>query len=176
MLYMEKDLRCCAGCGESVRRVTHGVNCHRRWPEFRADDSEANDLPRPERAREQQHVRKAGDSRRRVGCGPATPARYGESWMTRTPMSSGGTAHSLVARLYTQRHGEPRIRLLFVVRPALWTMRSERIEGHEWGTYVALGRSSVTEHGMAYGARARGSRSANSTRGGNGLPGRTGEP
>src|SRR6266436_4980433 len=37
-------------------------------------------------------------------------------------------------------------------------------------------RSSVTEHGMAYGARALGSRSANSTRGHNDPPGRTGEP
>src|SRR5712691_12640667 len=37
-------------------------------------------------------------------------------------------------------------------------------------------RSSVTEHGMAYRARARGSRSANSTRGGHDPPGRTGEP
>ena len=37
-------------------------------------------------------------------------------------------------------------------------------------------RSSVTEHGMAYGARALGSRSANSTRGRNDPPGRTGEP
>jgi hypothetical protein len=37
-------------------------------------------------------------------------------------------------------------------------------------------RSSVTEHGMAYGARALGSRSANSTRGGHGPPGGTGEP
>src|SRR5574341_454646 len=55
-------------------------------------------------------------------------------------------------------------------------MRSERIEGHEWGTYVALARSSVTEHGMAYRARARRARSANSTRGGHGPPGRTGEP
>src|SRR5215813_6021999 len=55
-------------------------------------------------------------------------------------------------------------------------MRSERIEGHEWGTYVALARSSVTEHGMAYRARARGSRSANSTRGGHVPPGHTGEP
>jgi len=27
---------------ESVRRVTHGVNCHHRWPEFRVRDSEAN--------------------------------------------------------------------------------------------------------------------------------------
>jgi len=55
-------------------------------------------------------------------------------------------------------------------------MRNERIEGHEWGTYVALARSSVTEHGMAYRARARRPRSANSTRGGNVPPGHTGEP
>ena len=32
----------CAVCGESVRRVTHGRNCHQRWPEFRVNDSEAN--------------------------------------------------------------------------------------------------------------------------------------
>ena len=31
-----------AGCGESVRRVTHRRNCHQRWPEFRANDSEVN--------------------------------------------------------------------------------------------------------------------------------------
>jgi len=37
-------------------------------------------------------------------------------------------------------------------------------------------RASVTEHGMAYGARALGARSAKSTRGGNGPPWRTGEP
>jgi hypothetical protein len=55
-------------------------------------------------------------------------------------------------------------------------MRNEHIEGHEWGTYVALVRSTVTEHGMAYRARARRSRSANSTRGGHVPPGHTGEP
>jgi hypothetical protein len=30
-----------AGCAERVRRVTHGRNCHQRWPEFRVHDSEA---------------------------------------------------------------------------------------------------------------------------------------
>ena len=64
---------------ERVRRVTHRVNCLLRRPEFKADDSEANDLPKPERAREQEPVCKAGSIRRRVGYGPATPARYGES-------------------------------------------------------------------------------------------------
>src|SRR5688500_3599200 len=39
-----------------------------------------------------------------------------------------------------------------------------------------LKRSSVTEHGMAYRARAPRSRRANSTREGNVSPGRTGEP
>ena len=37
-------------------------------------------------------------------------------------------------------------------------------------------RSSVTEHGMAYRARAQGARSAKSTRGRNAPPGHTGEP
>src|SRR3989442_12664649 len=55
-------------------------------------------------------------------------------------------------------------------------MPHEGIAGHEWGTYVALGRSFVTEHGMADRARALRSRSANSTRGRHAPPGRTGEP
>ena len=55
-------------------------------------------------------------------------------------------------------------------------MRSERIEGHEWGAYVMLVRSSVTEHGMAYGPRGPRSRSSNSSRGRHAPPGRTGEP
>src|SRR5215475_5874107 len=93
-----------AVCAETVRHVTHGRNRLLRRPEFKADDSEATALPRPERAREQQHGWKAGDVRRRVWHGPATPARYGESCIARTPMSSGGTAHSSGARLYTRRH------------------------------------------------------------------------
>ena len=52
-----------------------------------------------------------------------------------------------------------------MVRPAQWAMPNEGIEGDEWGAYVVLARFAVTEHGMAYRARARGSRSANSTRG-----------
>src|SRR5713101_1430208 len=55
-------------------------------------------------------------------------------------------------------------------------MCSEHIQGDEWGTYVALARSAPPERGMAYGARALGSRSANSTRGSHALPGGTGEP
>jgi len=31
----------CSRWLEGVRRVTHGVNCPRRGPEFRVDDSEA---------------------------------------------------------------------------------------------------------------------------------------
>jgi len=42
-----------------VRRVTHRMNCHLRWPEFRVKDSEANNLPEPERVKEQEHVDKA---------------------------------------------------------------------------------------------------------------------
>jgi hypothetical protein len=55
-------------------------------------------------------------------------------------------------------------------------MASEAIQGHECGAYVALGRFSVTEQGMAYGARALRLRSPNSSRGRNAPPGRTGEP
>jgi len=43
-------------------------------------------------------------------------------------------------------------------------MCSEHIEGHEWGTYVALGRSAPPERGMAYRARAPRSRSHRSSR------------
>src|SRR5215831_8426750 len=55
-------------------------------------------------------------------------------------------------------------------------MPSEGIEGDEWGAYVVLARSSVTEHGMACRTRGPRSRSANSTRGSDAPPGRTGEP
>jgi len=53
-------------------------------------------------------------------------------------MSSGGSSHSLVARLYTQRSGEPWNSLSSMVRSASGTMPSEGIEGHEWGAYVVL--------------------------------------
>ena len=53
-------------------------------------------------------------------------------------MSSGGTSHSLVARLSTQRPGEPWISLSSVVRSAPGAMPSEGIQGHEWGAYVVL--------------------------------------
>jgi hypothetical protein len=64
-----------------------------------------------------------------------------------------------------RRHREPWVRLLLMVHPARWPMPSEGIEGNEWGAYVVLARSSVTEHGMACRTRVPRSRSANSTRG-----------
>src|SRR2546426_1121316 len=72
-----------AFCFEScaVNTGEPGRDCHQRWPEFRVNDSEANNSPRPERARGQEHVGKAGNSRRCVRCGPATPERYGEDWI-----------------------------------------------------------------------------------------------
>jgi hypothetical protein len=75
-----------------------------------------------------------------------------------------------------RRHREPSVRLSPVVRLARWTMRSERIQGHEWGAYVVLGRSAVTEHGMAYGPRGLGLRSASSSRGSDVPPGSAGKP
>ena len=50
-------------------------------------------------------------------------------------------------------------------------MRNERIQGHEQGAYVVLGRFSMTEHGMTYGTRVLGSRSRNSSRGSYAPPG-----
>ena len=76
----------------------------------------------------------------------------------------------------TRRHREPSVRLSPRVRLARWTMRSERIQGHVWGAYVALVRSSVTEHGMAYGPRGLGSRSRHSSRGRHVPPGSAGKP
>ena len=76
----------------------------------------------------------------------------------------------------TRRHREPPNSDLSTVRLARWAMRSERIQGHVWGAYVALARSSVTEHGMAYGARALGPRSRRSSRGSDAPPGSAGEP
>jgi len=32
-------------------------------------------------------------------------------------------------------------------------MANEVIQGDEWGTYGALGRTTTTKHGIAYGAR-----------------------
>ena len=55
-------------------------------------------------------------------------------------------------------------------------MSNELIQGHEWEAYVVLVRSSVAEHGMAYRARAPGSRSRDSSRGSHAPPRRTGEP
>src|SRR4029434_240486 len=63
-----------------------------------------------------------------------------------------------------------------MVRPAQWAIPSEGIEGDEWGAYVVLARFAVTEHGMACRTRVPRSRSANSTRGSDAPPGRTGEP
>ena len=52
-----------------------------------------------------------------------------------------------------------------MLRPGRRTMRSERIQGDEREAYVALERSSMTKHGMAYRARALWSRSRHSSRG-----------
>jgi hypothetical protein len=76
----------------------------------------------------------------------------------------------------SRRHREPAVRLSPLGRLARWPMRNECIQGHEWGAYVVLGRSSVMEHGMAYGPRGLGSRSANSSRGRNVPPGSAGKP
>ncbi len=64
------------------------------------------------------------------------------------------SAHPSVARLHTDEAGSYGIRFSSVVRLGRQTANSEFAQGHEWGTYVALARSLVTEHEIAYGARA----------------------
>ncbi len=152
-----------AHCSEKVRHVTHGVNCPRRGPEFKVHDFEVTALLRPERARGQEHGRKAGNVRRRVWHGPATPARYGESRIARILMTSGGTAHSSVARLDSDAivsHG--------------YTFRSwdtlhdgrcpARVFKVMYGAPTSRSiRSSGAEHGRAYKSRDSRSRSSRST-------------
>ena len=57
------------------------------------------------------------------------------------------------------------------LRSGRWAMRSERMQGDERDAYVVRARSSMTHHGMAYGARALGSRSRRRSRGSHAPPG-----
>jgi hypothetical protein len=159
-----------------VRHVTHCRNCHHRWPEFKATDSEANNLPNSEKRRGQEHVVKAGRRRRRVCAGPATPARYGQSWIAPIPISRGGTAHSSVARLDADACESQRFH--FRRWYALLTGRCPaRVFKEMSGRPTSRStRSVVTEHGMAYSPRGLRSRSRGSSRGRNAPPGHTGEP
>jgi hypothetical protein len=146
-----------------VRHGMHGVNCPQRGPGFKADDSEATTLPRPERARGQEHGWKAGEVRRRVWPSPATPARYGESWIAHTPMSSGGTAHSLGARLYSNAIGMHGIDFLPCHALADGRCPVRALKDMNGAPTSRSRRSSVTEHGRAYKTRVSGSRSSRST-------------
>jgi hypothetical protein len=159
-----------------VRHVTHCRNCHHRWPEFKATDSEANNLPNSEKRRGQEHVVKAGRRRRRVCAGPATPARYGQSWIAPIPISRGGTAHSSVARLDADARESHR--LSFRRGYALLTGRCPMrvFKGMNGGPTSRSIRPAVTEHGMAYRPRGLRSRSRGSSRGSHAPPGHTGEP
>src|SRR5512132_3816403 len=91
-------------------------------------------------------------------------------------MSRGGTVTLVGSTSVRRRHRQPQVKLSLVVRLGRGPMASEAIQGHECGAYVALGRFAVTEHGMAYGARALRLRSPNSSRGRHAPPGRTGKP
>ncbi len=149
--------------GESVRHGTHGENCPRRGPEFKVTDSEATALPRPERAREQEHGWKAGDVGRRVWHGPATPARYGESRIARIPMTSGGTAHSSVARLYSDAIGMHGIAFLPCHALADGRCAVSALKDMNGAPTLRSIRSSGAEHGRAYNTRVSRSRSSRST-------------
>jgi len=62
-------------------------------------------------------------------------------------------------------HRKRAVRLLQHVPFVWWTMCSEHMQGDEWGTYVALGRSAPPERGMAYRTRVPRSRSPRSSLG-----------
>jgi hypothetical protein len=64
-------------------------------------------------------------------------------------MTSGGSCTLVGSTFVLRRHCEPRVQLSLVVHLAQWAMPSEGIQGHAWGTYVALERSFGAEHGIA---------------------------
>ncbi len=120
-------------------------------------------LPESERIGNKSMVGKRGTSEDVYGVALQRLHDRVRAGLPEPPMSSGGTAHSSGARLETRRHRYAWNRLSSRPRLGRWAMRSERIEGHEWGTYVALARSSGAEHGRAYNSRDSRSRSSRST-------------
>ena len=120
--------------------------------------------------------RKAAVGRRRVGPGAARPASYGESYTCPKPNSQGsicpliGTTSDAGVRSNVGHYG--RSMLLLRVGP----MINEIMQGNEWTAYGMLGRTMVTEHGMAYSPRGPWSRNAHMSRGGRVPPGRPATP
>src|SRR5215510_14636532 len=90
-------------------------------------------------------------------------------------MSRGGTLTLVGSTSVRRRPRQSQVKLAPVVRLGRGPMTNEAIQGHECGAYVALGRFAVTEHGMAYGARALRLRSPHSSRGSHVPPGQTRE-
>jgi hypothetical protein len=68
--------------------------------------------------------------------------------------SSGVDLTSAGSKPATRRRRQAWINLSSALRPGRRTMRHERIQGDEREAYVVLLRFPMTEHGMAYGARA----------------------
>ena len=88
------------------------------------------------------------------------------------PQSPGvECAHSSVARLHADAlgYGQLNFRWPDALCMGRWPMRP--FKGMNGETYVALGRFAVTEHGIAYGARALWRRSPHSSRGRHAPPG-----
>jgi hypothetical protein len=54
------------------------------------------------------------------------------------PQSPGVQPHTRRYHICYRRPQKPRVRLLLVVRPVCGPMRSEGIQGDEWGAYVVL--------------------------------------
>src|SRR5262245_10417792 len=91
-------------------------------------------------------------------------------------MSRGGISHPSVARLYADARDSYRLsfRQWYALVAGRWPVKP--LKGMSAEPTSLSRRSLVTEHGMAYGARALRSRSANSSRGSDASPGSAGKP
>ena len=133
-------------------------------------------LPRPERERGQEHgVESSGGPK---ACKPRC-CKTRVLWRERhcpKPNSQGSICPPIgttsIADVRSNHGIEGRSGFLLRVGP----MINEIIEGNEWAAYGTLGRTLVTEHGMAYSPRGPRSRSAHSSRGSHVPPGRSVTP
>jgi hypothetical protein len=135
----------------------------------RIKDPWANGLPGGESQWGQEHAVKAGAARRRLRHRPARPARYGEDWIVRTPVSSDENTTSLDNNA-CKRGRQHMVESVAPSKPSGWrAVGNDPTQGNERDAYVALLRLAPRERGIAYGARALRRRSLRSSP-------RTGEP
>jgi hypothetical protein len=137
--------RCAAGRGaESLTQSR----------EVRRETSGPSDSPEGESRRGQAHVGKARGIGRRLRCGPARPARYGESSTACTPIPSGatGTPIATASTGDAVRSGPFTFRGLYP--PPGRRSRATRLKGMNGAPTSRSIRSAPPERGIASGARA----------------------